>query len=196
MVKRRMEEKGREQHLELPGDGQIDAASVTIRFEQARDTVAVRRVNERAFGQQAEADLVEALRRREDTTIISLVAVDGDNVVGHVLFSPIRVESLRGDWEAMGLGPLAVEPKYQGCGIGSQLVEAGLAECRELGYEVVMVLGHPDYYSRFGFVCSKPLGIEWEGDAPAEAFMVLELQEGALLSRDGIARYLPEFEGV
>jgi putative acetyltransferase len=167
-----------------------------IRLEEPRDELAVRRVNERAFGQVAEADLVDALRRREDTTMISLVAVEGEEVVGHILFSPISVESPEGDWEAMGLGPMAVDPKHQGRGIGSQLVKAGLAECRRLGYEVVMVLGHPEYYPRFGFVSSRPLGIEWEGDAPAEAFMVLELEEGALASRGGVARYLPEFEGV
>jgi putative acetyltransferase len=76
------------------------------------------------------------------------------------------------------------------------LVVAGLVACRAEGPEVVFVLGHPDYYPRFGFLPSKPLGICWEGDAPEEAFMVLELREGALGGRSGIVRFLPEFDGV
>jgi putative acetyltransferase len=168
----------------------------TIRYEEQRDAVAVRRVNEQAFGRKAEADLVDALRRRKDITLISLVAVEEEDVVGHILFSPVKVASKEGDWEAMGLGPLAVKPERQRRGIGSELVEAGVVECRQLGYEAVVVLGHPDYYSRFGFVCSRQLGIEWEGDAPAEAFMVLELREGALANREGVVAYLPEFGAV
>lgn len=166
-----------------------------VRPERPEDTSAVRRVNEQVFGQEAEANLVDALRQR-DEPLISLVAIEEGQVVGHILFSPVAVESEETSWDAVGLGPLAVLPEHQSRGIGSQLVEAGLVQCRQAGHEVAIVLGHPDYYPRFGFVPSKPLGIRWEHDAPEEAFMVLELKEGALAGRGGVAKFLPEFEGV
>ena len=166
-----------------------------VRPERPEDASAVRRVNEQAFGQGAEANLVDALRQRGEP-LISLVAVEDDQVVGHILFSPVTVETEQTSWGAVGLGPLAVLPEHQGRGIGSQLVQAGLAQCRQAGHGVAIVLGHPDYYPRFGFVPSKPLGIRWEHNAPEEAFMVLELKEGALVGRGGTAKFLPEFEGV
>jgi len=116
--------------------------------------------------------------------------------VGHILFSPVTVQSDGASWGAMGLGPMAVLPEHQGKGIGSQLVEVGLEECRKTWYEVVVVLGHPEFYPRFGFEPSKPLGIRWEKDVPEEVFMVTELREGALAERGGVVKYLPEFDRV
>jgi len=168
---------------------------IIIRRERPSETSAVRRVNEQAFGQRAEADLVDALRQR-DEFLISLVAIEDEQVVGHILFSPVTVQSDRASWSAMGLGPMAVLPQHQGKGIGSQLVEVGLEECRKTGHEVVVVLGHPEFYPRFGFEPSKPLGIRWEKEVPEEVFMVTELREGALAGRRGVVKYLPEFDGV
>lgn len=168
---------------------------IIIRRERPEDASAVRRVNEQAFGQRAEADLVDALRQR-DELLISLVAIEDEQVVGHILFSPVTVQSDGASWGAMGLGPMAVLPEHQGKGIGSQLVEVGLEECRKTGHEVVVVLGHPEFYPRFGFAPSKPLGIRWEKDVPEEVFMVTELREGALAEREGVVKYLPEFDGV
>jgi len=168
---------------------------IIIRRERPGETSAVRRVNEQAFGQRAEADLVDALRQR-DEFLISLVAIEDEQVVGHILFSPVTVQSDRASWSAMGLGPMAVLPQHQGKGIGSQLVEVGLEECRKTGHEVVVVLGHPEFYPRFGFEPSKPLGIRWKKEVPEEVFMVTELREGALAGRRGVVKYLPEFDGV
>jgi len=168
---------------------------IIIRRERPEETSAVRRVNEQAFGQRAEAALVDALRQR-DELLISLVAIEDEQVVGHILFSPVTVQSDGASWGAMGLGPMAVLPEHQGKGIGSQLVEAGLEECRKTGHEVVVVLGHPEFYPRFGFAPSKPLGIRWEKDVPEEVFMVTELREGALAERGGVVKYLPEFDRV
>lgn len=117
-------------------------------------------------------------------------------MVGHILFSPVTVEPEQTSWGAVGLGPLAVLPEHQGHSNGSQLVETGLEACRKAGHEVAIVLGHPDHYPRFGFVPSQPLGIRWENDAPVEAFMVLELKDGALAGRRGVVKFLHEFEGV
>lgn len=167
----------------------------TIRHEEPKDKAAVRRVNERAFERNEEADLVDALRLR-DEPLISMVAVEDEQIVGHILFSMVTIESEETRHAAVALGPLAVEPIYHGKGIGSQLVEAGLEECRKANHELVIVLGHADYYPRFGFVPTKPHGIRWENEVPEEVFMLLELKVGALTGKEGIVKYLPEFDGT
>lgn len=168
---------------------------VVIRRERPADADGVRRVNEEAFGRQGEADLVEALHRQGDVTL-SLVAEVNEKIVGHILFSPVRVVSEEGEWSAVALGPMGVLPPYQRDGIGSQLVRAGLAGCQQAGEGVVFVLGHPDYYPRFGFEPSRSHGIRSEFDVPAEVFMVVELEEAALAGRDGVVHYSPVFAEV
>jgi putative acetyltransferase len=166
-----------------------------VRAEETEDRPAVRHVNELAFAGKGEADLVEALSENAPARV-SLVAEEGGRVVGHILFSPVTVESGGGDWEAMGLGPMAVLPERQGRGVGSALVREGLQECLRLGRDVVFVLGHADYYPRFGFRPAGPLGIGCEFPAPEENFMVAELSPGALAGRTGLVRYRPEFRDV
>jgi putative acetyltransferase len=166
-----------------------------IRAETAADVEAVHRVNELAFGRSAEANLVDALRFSVQP-IISLVAILDDQVVGHILFSPVTIESEAEVFAAMGLAPVAVRPDYQNRGVGAALIRSGLAECRRLGHEIVVVLGHPAYYPRFGFVTASTLGIRCEFDVPDEAYMVAELTPGALRGRRGVVHYRPEFQGV
>jgi putative acetyltransferase len=166
---------------------------VTILHERPEDAHAIRFVLEQAFGQSREADLVDALRRRKALTL-SLVALQGKKVVGHILFSPVTVESAEKSFNAIALGPMAVLPPFQGKGIGSQLVRAGLEQCRQAGHEIVFVLGHPDFYGRFGFVPTKHRGIRCEFDVPDDVFMVMELRQGALGERGGLVRYQPEFK--
>lgn len=168
---------------------------VIIRAETAADREAVRGVNESAFGRREEADLVDALRERASPRI-SLVAEEGGRVVGHIFFSPVAVESGEGAWAALGLGPMAVLPEYQGRGVGSELVREGLSECLRLGHGVVFVLGHARYYPRFGFAPAASKGIECEFPSREENFMVVELRPGALAGRGGLVRYRPEFRGV
>ncbi len=163
-----------------------------IRPETPENKAMIRHVNEEAFGDTGEAGLVEKLRSRQ-AIILSLVAIDGDRVIGHILFSPVTVESESQSFSAVGLGPMAVLPLHQKKGVGSELVRAGLEECRRLGHEIVVVLGHPDYYPRFGFVPASTYGIRCEYDVPNEVFMVLELREGALSGRSGTVKYQPEF---
>ena len=164
-----------------------------IRPETTEDVDSIRHVNEQAFGQKEEADIVDKLRNRGMVTL-SLVAVQGDRIVGHILFSPVMIEAESSSFEAIALAPMAVLPAYQRKGIGSQLVRDGLAECRRLGHEIVVVLGHPDYYPRFGFVLAKPRGIDCEFEVPEEAWMILELREGALAGRRGIVKFQSEFQ--
>jgi putative acetyltransferase len=163
-----------------------------IRQETPEDAAAIHHVNQEAFGQKEEADIVEKLRGRSVLTI-SLVAVQSDEIVGHVAFSPIKIETEHSSFDAIALAPMAVPPACQRKGIGSQLVRAGLEECRQIGHELVVVLVHPAYYPSLGFVPASTCGIKSEYDVPDEAFMVLELRQGAFSGRSGIAKYQPEF---
>lgn len=168
---------------------------IIIREEKPEEIKAIRDVNEQAFGQENEATIIEKLRKRGGLTI-SIVAVQGAEVVGHIAFSPVVIEAEGSSFEAIALAPMAVLPAYQRKGIGSQMVRAGLEECSRLGYEIVVVLGHPDYYPRFGFAPAMPKGISCEFEVPEEAWMMLELREGALAGRRGKVRFQPEFSEV
>jgi len=168
---------------------------ISIRQETHQDTDAIRRVNEEAFGQNEEAGIVEKLRNRRALTL-SLVAVQDDEVVGHIAFSPVKIESETSRFEAISLAPMAVLPDYQRKGIGARLVRTGLEECRRLGHEIVVVLGHPEYYPRFDFVPAKAIGIDCEFEVPDEAWMLLELRENALAGRSGTVKFPPEFHGA
>jgi putative acetyltransferase len=166
-----------------------------VRLENAEDIEAVRRVNELAFGRSDEAALVDALRAASDPQI-SLVAVADGQVVGHIFFSPVTIESEESTPTALGLGPMAVLPAYQRQGVGSRLVREGLRECRRIGYDVVVVLGHPEYYPRFGFIPASRHGLRSEYPVPDEVFMVAELEPGALKGRHGLVKYRHEFDAV
>ncbi|MCL4265716.1 MAG: N-acetyltransferase [Anaerolineae bacterium] len=169
---------------------------IQIRREQPEDEAAVRQVNEAAFGRPAEADLVDALRRR-DVVTLSLVAERGGEVVGHILFTPVTITNENGGVvTAVGLGPLAVSPHSQREGIGAQLTQTGIEMLWQAGHEILIVLGHPEYYPRFGFASASRFGIRWEIEVPDEAFMVMALKPGALDGVTGIVRYQPEFNGV
>jgi putative acetyltransferase len=169
--------------------------SILIRAETAEDRALVRRVNELAFGRPNEADLVEALRENVHP-YISLVAIGDDEVAGHIFFSPVSIESGDNSFAALGLAPMAVLPAYQRRGIGSQLVREGLKESHRLGYDIVVVLGHPNYYPRFGFVRASLKGLRSEYDVADGVFMVAELKPAALSGCSGLVRYHHEFSKV
>src|SRR5512136_2226777 len=166
-----------------------------IRREEPQDIPAIRQVNERAFGGSGEANAIDALRDRGAATL-SLVAVIDERVVGHLFFSPVTIEAPARSWPGLGLAPLSVLPDYQRQGIGTALMNAGLEECRRLGHERVIVLGHPAYYPRFGFERASRCGVRFEYDAPDEACLVLALQPGAFEGVSGVAKYQPEWNGV
>jgi len=173
----------------------MNECGVMIRGEAAEDRLAIHRVNALAFERPDEARLVDALREGA-RPYISLVAVDVERVVGHILFTPVAVESASGTGTALGLAPMAVLPECQRQGIGSRLVREGLAACRRQGHLVVVVLGHPNYYPRFGFVRAATKGLRCEYPVPDEAFMVAELVPGALMGQGGLVRYRAEFAEV
>ncbi len=163
----------------------------TVRDERPSDRAAVRAVNEAAFGQPAEADLVETLHRAQ-AAIVALVAASQDVVVGHILFSPVTVEHAAGRRFA-GLAPIAVAPNRQRQGIGGMLVREGLARCQALGCDGVVVVGHPEYYPRFGFVPAHTLGLRCEYDVPPDVFMALALPGRSLDGVSGLVRFHAAF---
>lgn len=168
---------------------------ITIRAERPEDISHVRHINELAFGQPMEARLVDKLRQTCPGAL-SLVAEDG-NVVGHILFTPVTVESGAQRITGMGLAPMAVLPDRQRQGIGTRLVTRGLDILRERGCPFVVVVGHPEYYPRFGFERASLHGVssQWDG-VPDEAFMVLILDLDAMAGVSGVARYRDEFDAV
>ncbi|MFH0910904.1 MAG: N-acetyltransferase [Planctomycetota bacterium] len=165
---------------------------IVVRKEKARDIEAVREVNLRAFGQTQEADIVDALRRN-CPDLLSLVAVRNKCIVGHILFSPVTVEGGYGVVQGMGLAPMAVLPEHQRQGIGSALVRKGIARLEKKGCPFVVVLGHAEYYPRFGFKRASLHGIRCEWEVPDEVFRILPLQPSRLQGVSGPARYRPEF---
>ncbi len=163
-----------------------------IRNENIEDREAVREINLNAFPTDVEAALVEKLRSSMDT--ISLVAVQEDKVVGHILFSPLIIEIDEETFEALILVPIAVLPEYQKQGIGSKLVENGLIECRNQGHSIIVLVGHPEYYPRFGFISAEQNGIEHPFEVPEDVFMVYELVPNALKKVNGVLKYSEPFE--
>ena len=163
-----------------------------LRHETSADADAVRAVNDAAFGRPGEGRVVDALRERGELEV-SLIAEEDGVVVGHIAFSPAVLHSDGGPRQVGALGPMAVRPDRQRRGIGSRLVIAGLDVCRLRGRGVVVVLGHPEFYPRFGFAPSRPLGIACEYAVPDEVFMVAELASGVLAGHGGIVRYSPAF---
>jgi len=168
---------------------------ITVRPERIEDYTAIHEVHVLAFGREVEARLVESLRQSTNfTPELSLVAVKNGRVVGHILFSPVIIETQKGAISAMALAAMAVQPKLQNQGIGSELVRQGLKECHLLGLKVVVVVGHPTYYPRFGFSSARAKGLEAPFQVPDEAFMVLELIPEALDGISGMVKYPPAFD--
>ena len=167
---------------------------INIRIESRKDIHQVRLLNEQAFEQPAEANVVDKLRRN-CPDYLSLVAEDGRNIVGHILFTQAVIEDTGGVIQGMGLAPMAVMPARQRQGIGSRLVKRGLEILREQGCPFVIVLGHPEYYPRFGFERASKYGLssQWEG-VPDEAFMVIVMDQAALTGISGVAKYRAEFD--
>ena len=162
----------------------------SIRPEAAGDLAAIGEVHRLAFGREDEGRLVDALRA-DGLARVSLVAEEAGRVVGHVLFSALPIVTPGGTVEALALAPLAVVPSRQSRRIGSALVQEGLRACRDRGHRVVIVLGHPGFYPRFGF--SAELAGRLTSPFSGPAFMALELAPGALEGVRGEVRYPPPF---
>jgi putative acetyltransferase len=165
-------------------------AAPILRSETPADYPAIRQVNEAAFGTSEEADLVDALRL-EGVVLLSAVAEVNGRIVGHVLFSRMSIDAAGRVIPAVALAPMAVAPDHQRQGLGSRLIRHGLDVLRDLGERIVIVVGHPTYYPRFGFSSerARPLGNPF----PPDAFMALELVPGALDGVRGWVQYARAF---
>ena len=168
---------------------------MVIREEKLIDTDSIWNINAKAFETDAEANLVNALRD-SGCTFISLVAETDNKAVGHILFTPVKLTGIENKLKLIGLAPMAVIEQHQNKGIGSKLVKAGIEHCKSKGYDAIVVLGHPSYYPKFGFVPSITYGIKSEYEVPDEAFMVLELVPNSLKNYQGVIKYHDLFNSV
>jgi len=165
---------------------------IEIREERPNDIAAVRELNRRAFGQDQESNIVDALRANGGA-LLSLVATVNDRVVGHIMYSPL---SIGGNVTGAALGPMAVLPDCQRQGIGTKLVEAGNRNLKAAGCPFIIVVGHADYYPRFGFKPASENGIKCEWDVPDDVFMLLVLDQAKMEGVSGLAKYRHEFSSV
>jgi len=165
---------------------------LTIRAELPQGQAAIREVNEQAFGQPQEANLVDTLRAHA-AVLLSLVAELDGQVVGHILYSPVTLDADGRTLTGAGLGPMAVLPGFQRRGIGSRLVEEGNRQLQASGVPFIVVLGHPHYYPRFGFEPAARHGLRCEWEVPEDVFRVRVYDQRALAGVSGLVKYRPEF---
>lgn len=163
---------------------------ISIRKENPGDIDRVYTINLQAFDTSAEADLVDRLRD-SGVPITSLIAEFDEKLVGHILFTPMTMNNY--NVKIAGLAPMAVLPDYQNKGVGSALIKKGLEYCAKENYAAVAVLGHPNYYPKFGFVPSTRFDLISEYDVPKEVFMIKELKRDSLSRISGIVKYHEEF---
>lgn len=167
--------------------------SSLIRIEQKEDRAAISQLHETAFGRHFEARLVETLRN-EVRPYLGLVAFSGDELVGHLLLTPVLCAALP-DARLLGLAPMAVAPAWQRQGIGTRLVKGGLSAARDTGARAVVVLGDPAYYGRFGFTSAAEHKLNCAWEVPPGAFMVQALNPPGLRGLSGLISYHGAFDG-
>ncbi|MBI2149104.1 MAG: N-acetyltransferase [Acidobacteria bacterium] len=165
---------------------------VEVREESPGDFAAVRDVNKRAFEQDQEGNIIDALRAN-GAALLSLVATLNGRVVGHIMYSPVSVS---GETAGAALGPMAVLPEHQRQGIGSKLIETGNRKLQDAGCPFIIVVGHPNYYPRFGFRPASAHGIKCEWEVPDDVFMLLVLDQTKMRGVSGLAKYRHEFSSI
>lgn len=166
---------------------------VEIRKEIPADYREIRALNELAFGQPDEGSIVDNIRKACND-VLSLVAVKDNKIIGHIFFSPVSIKNQNESLKGMGLGPMAVLPEHQKQGVGSLLVNKGIEMLSKAGVHYIIVLGHADYYPRFGFKLASTYNLspQWDG-VPNDVFMILPLDELALSGVSGVVHYRKEF---
>jgi len=174
--------------------------TITIRKEESFDHNWVIELTEKAFetleiSDHNEGKLVDKLRKAP-TFIeeLSLVAEHNGQVVGHILFTPIIIDNGDQQFQSLVLAPVSVLPEFQKMGIGGQLIRGGHQKAKELGFQSAILLGHPEYYPRFGYRPASTWGIKTHYELPSDdVFMAVELTEGALSNVSGMVIFPPEF---
>ena len=170
---------------------------IYFRHETFNDYIAIKNVNDLAFGQANEGLLIDKLRLNPDfINKLSIIAEYKNKLVGHILFFPIKIQDDSKKHVSLALAPISVLPDFQNKGIGGQLITKGLEIAKELGFKSVIVLGHKDYYPRFGFLPANRWRIKAPFDVPDEVFMAIELVTDGLKDISGLVEYPKEFEEV
>lgn len=166
---------------------------ISIREEKKTDLNPIKQINDLAFGQAQEGNVIDKIRDSE-SPILSLVAEIDNTVVGHIFYSLAEIESHEKKIIGMGLAPMAVLPKHQNRGIGKRLINESIALLKEKETPFIIVLGHEDYYPKFGFELASKYGIkcQWDG-VPDEAFMIMILDRKKMLNVHGVAKYRDEW---
>jgi putative acetyltransferase len=168
--------------------------NIIIRQELKEDLARIKEINDQAFGQEDESRIVNKLREKDQfISELSLVAEADKTVVGHILFYPVKINSVNSNHTTLSLGPMSVLPKYQKKGIGGKLVKEGLKRAKDMGFRSVIVVGHPEYYPKFGFTNANKWNIRVPFEVPDEVFMALEIVKGELQDKSGIIEYPLEF---
>jgi putative acetyltransferase len=169
--------------------------NINIRHETTNDYPGIKQVNDLAFGQPNESLLIQKLRMNPDfIDKLSLVAEINERIIGHILFFPIKVLGASKDYGSLALAPMSVMPDFQNKGIGGQLIMKGLEVAKDLGFKSVIVVGHKDYYPKFGFAPAGKWSIKAPFDLPDEVFMAMELEKEGLKDVSGVVEYPKEFE--
>lgn len=172
---------------------------IVVRPEREEDFHEIFEVNRLAFGQDGEAKLVDTLRKNRAVfnSQLSIVAIQNNTMVGHILFTIISIIDNKGNmYESLALAPMAVKPGFQKKGIGGQLIKEGLGAAKKLGFKSVIVLGHEEYYPKFGFEPAEKWNIRAPFDIPSSNFMAIELVNEGLKNTSGTVAYPKEFESV
>ncbi len=164
-----------------------------IFLESPEHIAGIYQVEEAAFERTDEATAVDKIRASGGMTA-SLVAVHCGQVIGHICFSPMRLDPPGP--ASVGLAPLAVLPAWQKQGVGTALMHAGIEHCRKAGFEVMFVLGHKEYYPRVGFTPAHRFNVNSGYGFNGDEFMLLELHPGALAGYRGTAYYHSAWDGV
>ncbi|MGG0725171.1 GNAT family N-acetyltransferase [Bacillus mycoides] len=173
---------------------------IKIRQEQQNDYSKTEEVVKEAFSNEEfsdkkEHELVKRIRECDAfVPALSIVAVD-EEIVGHIMLSKITIEQGGTTVDSLALAPVSVAPGHQKKGIGGKLIVAALEKAKELGYGSVVVLGHPEYYPKFGFKKASEWNIKAPFEVPDEVFMAMELRENALQGVEGVVQYSEAFSG-
>jgi putative acetyltransferase len=167
---------------------------IFIRKETSDDFETIKKVNNLAFNQKQEGILIENLRKKtEFVPELSLVAILKNKIIGHILYFPITIVTGKNFTTTLCLAPMAVLPGYQKKGVGGALIKEGLLIAKELGFNSVIVLGHPEYYPRFGFRKASEWKLKEPFGVPEEVIMAIELKEGGLGFGGGMIDFPEEY---
>ncbi len=168
--------------------------NIIIRQELKEDHARIKEINDQAFEQEDEGRLVNKLRKKDQfIPELSLVAEIDKTVIGHILFYPVKINSTDKKHTTLSLGPMSVLPAHQKKGIGGKLINKGLKRAKDFGFRSVIVVGHPEYYPKFGFSKASKWSIKVPFEVPDEVFMALEIVDGELQDKSGIIEYPAEF---